>query len=490
MLPDGTVLVIGGFGEDGKVISQPEAFDPKTLTFHSLASLDLLPRAMHTATLLTDGRILIVGGIGSDGTVLNDVELLDAFSGAVERFDAGLETARFGHLAVLLPSAPVFVSGGLDSRNQAATTPELFDPQTDRFGPLDRTTEGYLPDPASELATPVVTGQHPDPAADIPLDAILSLRFSKPLDVRTLTADTVSLIGPNGLRPVDVVAAEAGLLAFITPRQDLNPSSFYTLFVQGAKDRDRREMPFTAIGFHTGDAALLLREPTTPGGGTATGTNEVSNGRTSAKAPAATQAVAKSPDGATGAGQVTVPSADQSAQTEADSATTSPSLDCGADPNEAWVPHIPAVAKEGWVAKRSTMSVRSKEARVAEGGVTAIAGQILRLNGLPLANVTVRAGSQVARSDADGLFVLRGLEAGAQVLIVDGSTASCADAQYGYFEIKVTATAGATVALPFTIWMPSWTPRTCARFPRRRRRRSCWPTPLSRAWRYTFRRAH
>jgi hypothetical protein len=73
---------------------------------------------------------------------------------------------------------------------------------------------------------------------------------------------------------------------------------------------------------------------------------------------------------------------------------------------------------------------------------------------LPLANVTVRAGSQVARSDADGLFVLRGLEPGAQVLTVDGSTASCAGAEYGYFEIRVTANAAATMTLPFTIWMP------------------------------------
>ncbi len=64
VLPDGTVLILGGIGADGRIVSQAESFDPQTHAF-SVVSSAPVPRAFHTATLLTDGRLLITGGVSA-----------------------------------------------------------------------------------------------------------------------------------------------------------------------------------------------------------------------------------------------------------------------------------------------------------------------------------------------------------------------------------------------------------------------------------------
>jgi hypothetical protein len=65
VLPDGRVLIAGGVWQDGqdvRVLSATEMFDPSAGEFTSLGSMGD-PRTEHTATLLRDGRVLLVGGI-------------------------------------------------------------------------------------------------------------------------------------------------------------------------------------------------------------------------------------------------------------------------------------------------------------------------------------------------------------------------------------------------------------------------------------------
>jgi hypothetical protein len=70
--------------------------------------------------------------------------------------------------------------------------------------------------------------------------------------------------------------------------------------------------------------------------------------------------------------------------------------------------------------------------------VTALAGQVLTLAGEPLARVTLTmerpSGRRTARTDATGRFLLTGIEAGRQELVIDGRTASRARKPYGVFE--------------------------------------------------------
>jgi RHS repeat-associated protein len=90
------------------------------------------------------------------------------------------------------------------------------------------------------------------------------------------------------------------------------------------------------------------------------------------------------------------------------------------------------------------------------GGVTALAGQTLTLNGKPLADVTVALEdtSFSTKTDDTGRFLLSGTPDGHRVLIVDGASASTNGKVYGRFEIGVDIVAHRTNALTYTIWMP------------------------------------
>src|SRR5712671_6085209 len=67
LLPDGTVFVFGGMGSNGKLVETAEIFDLVAQQAAIVGGLALEPRAHHSATLLTDGTVLIAGGTGRDG---------------------------------------------------------------------------------------------------------------------------------------------------------------------------------------------------------------------------------------------------------------------------------------------------------------------------------------------------------------------------------------------------------------------------------------
>jgi hypothetical protein len=70
LLVDGRVLVVGGMGEraadfSDTAVLEAEIWDPATGSFSS-AGQDAAGRALHTATLLPDGRVLLTGGFSRD----------------------------------------------------------------------------------------------------------------------------------------------------------------------------------------------------------------------------------------------------------------------------------------------------------------------------------------------------------------------------------------------------------------------------------------
>ena len=77
-----------------------------------------LPRAAspphatyHTATLLPNGKVLVAGGYDSSGVYLSSAELYDPASGTWTA-TGSLNTARCCHTATLLPNGKVLVAGG------------------------------------------------------------------------------------------------------------------------------------------------------------------------------------------------------------------------------------------------------------------------------------------------------------------------------------------------------------------------------------------
>lgn len=89
----------------------------------------------------------------------------------------------------------------------------------------------------------------------------------------------------------------------------------------------------------------------------------------------------------------------------------------------------------------------------AAPGVTALAGQVLKLNGAPLADVTLSFQGRSASSDMTGRFLITGVVGGTDVLRIDGSTADRSNRAYGIYEVRTEVPIGKTTVLPYTIWM-------------------------------------
>jgi RHS repeat-associated protein len=400
VLADGSVLIVGGFGSGGHVVSIIEHFDVPSQAFHLVPATGMTPRAHQTATLLTDGRILVAGGTSSQGQMLGDAQLFNPLTFAVEAVPAPLSTPRQGATAGLLPDGRVLIWGGTDATGAALTTGEVFDPAQPGFAGV--TVKPVTPDP----------NDSPGLEASIPLsgsvgvatDGLLALRFSKPLRVDPTTAGTVTLTGPSGPEAATVVAAEGGRLVFVTPGAPLMPGSTYSLTVNGAVDTMGLLVPFTSVSFLTAAPAA-----TTTGG------------------------IVRAPTPAAATGHFhPVNAVRPGAPGETDEWEWHGPL-CDGKPCSRWQKLPPLKAPRG---------------------VTALSGQMLRLNGEPLAQATLKIGARSARTDGTGRFLLTGIAGGDQVLVMDGSTANRPGRSYAIFEYYVDIEAGETTVLPFTIWMP------------------------------------
>jgi RHS repeat-associated protein len=119
-----------------------------------------------------------------------------------------------------------------------------------------------------------------------------------------------------------------------------------------------------------------------------------------------------------------------------------------------WLPD--ARQRKSWVSRRPETRWSSLAPRKASSGVTALAGQVLTLDGRPLPGVTFRVedGDDEATSDRTGRFLLQGVEPGHQVLVIEGRTANDGRVRYGRFEAGVDIRRGRTNELGYTVWMP------------------------------------
>ncbi len=131
LLPDGRVLIAGGFtgGEAG--LAAAELFDPGTRTFSSAGAMTV-PRQSHSATLLPDGRVLLAGGL--NGEYLASAELYDPTTGLFTPTGSMTE-GRSGHVALLLSNGQVLLAGGTGVGWSFLASAELYDPASGTFTP-------------------------------------------------------------------------------------------------------------------------------------------------------------------------------------------------------------------------------------------------------------------------------------------------------------------------------------------------------------------
>jgi subtilisin family serine protease len=125
LLPNGKVLVVGGWGSSG-ILSSAELYDPATGMWTATGPLTT-PRDTHTATLLSNGKVLIAGGYGGQ----NSAELYDPLTG-MWTATGSLRTPRDTHTATLLSNGKVLIAGGYGYSGGGGylSSAEVYDPAT------------------------------------------------------------------------------------------------------------------------------------------------------------------------------------------------------------------------------------------------------------------------------------------------------------------------------------------------------------------------
>ena len=425
-LADGRWLMVGGQSSDGP-LARAWVFDPATKTTTPLTQPMQQPRVGHTATLLADGTVLVIGG--RNGDVLVEVpELFNPATGAFTPLAMRGAVRRTSHTATLLTTGEVLVAGG-DDGGQTSVPTEIWNPSAQTAVSLDAagvnrkshtatlmadgrvlvtggvTLEGRSAQenlaiqPARGTIQPVRMAPEEQPVPPTVVESIpASSASGVPLDahvaIRFSTAMTVESLSPETVR---LRGPDGAVIAQVIPAED---------------------------------GRLAFVWPATPLSEDATYTLTISGAVDRQGVPLAATS--------TGFRTVRRPITD----------------DLNVDA-EDWAP-ARARGENAWRTNRPPSPWESLGPLMAPSGVTAVSGRVLRLDGRPLADVSLELEGQTTRSDRTGRFLLRvdNMVTGEHTLVIDARTANRPNRTYGFYEARIGAFAGQTTVLPFTVWSP------------------------------------
>lgn len=413
LMPDGRVLLLGGRTAGG-VVDTAWFSDPASHSMQPINGHLKMARAWHTATLLPDGTVLVFGGVGTDGSVLPVAEIFNPTVGAVtQTFQTGL-TVRSHHTANLLTDGRVMIIGGLDRSGNVVDKIELWDfssRQVSVFPALLRTPRSghtaNLQADGSVLVwggvdangTPLSYGEVVDP-----ISATVRTQTSAVASQDSGQAATmVASLPENGATEVSLNALIS--FRFSAPLSVTSATKATIVLTTNGTIVPAKVIPAEGgmLAFVTPQAPLL---PGTTYTATLSGLIDISG---------------------------------QSLPTTEVSFTTLGGS--GTNPIDS-----------GITSGTGNNSSNNLPPLQAPSGVTALAGQVLIVNGTPLPHVSIEIGSQRTFTDSTGRFLLQGLPAGHQVMTVDGATASTKNAVWGLYRIGVELRPARTTALTYTIW--------------------------------------
>jgi RHS repeat-associated protein len=413
-LADGSWLLVGGVGAE----SQASVWDPSTQVMTPTAA-PAVPRAWQSATLLPDGTVLLVGGRNGNAVV----DLPEIFDPATRTFlptSVSGAMPRAEHTATVLTDGRVLVVGGSNG-GAGALDSEIWDLGAHTATPLADAAVAGSGHTATLLGDGRVLVSGGNDASGAPIRQAVAIdsltgavsRFDEPLQ-DVVPAVTASIPQPGATD----VPLDSHLSVRFSEAMAVVSISTNAVTLRGPN----REVPLRVVAAEGGRLAFVwplerLADETTY----VLTVSGVVDGRGLSIA------------------DMSIPF----------TTVRLPGNRNAADP-EDWAP-------DGtWRTNRGASPWQKLPPLEAPPGVTAIAGQMLKLDGEPLANVTVTVDKRLAHTDRTGRFVVRldGMGNANVQLWVDGRTANRPAATYGSYEIGVPVQGGRTTALPFTVWMP------------------------------------
>lgn len=134
-------------------------------------------------------------------------------------------------------SPECFLTSGHDLNGTALSDSEII-------GPIVRLVDQSMA-PSSSGQGPGISATIPQGGeTGLPTDQVVSVFFTEPMNVTTLSTTTVSLRTFTGSVSINVVPAEGGMLLFVTPQSPLENDTNYTLTTSGVKDNSGNVLPW------------------------------------------------------------------------------------------------------------------------------------------------------------------------------------------------------------------------------------------------------
>jgi hypothetical protein len=109
------VLIAGGVGPTGVPIGTAELFKPLSEELANPATFSpamIVPRRGHTASLMPDGSVLIIGGVDGLGQPVRKLELFSVDAGFVDVGDLPAGAGGIDFTATTLPDGRILITGG------------------------------------------------------------------------------------------------------------------------------------------------------------------------------------------------------------------------------------------------------------------------------------------------------------------------------------------------------------------------------------------